>query len=156
MASEPSRGAGLVAALGVVLALGAAVSATELFVAPPYRQTAIRLLSALVLLVALARVRAIVAAAVERRAAWGDDEVGAGWLDRRAADPRLQRFRDEIRFSVRSQSYFEHLLWPRLAALARGRGGSPAGLEKPAARRFGLGPSVAALGRLITLLETRR
>ena len=155
MAPEPSRGAGLVAALGVVLALGAAVSATELFVAPPYRQTAIRLLSAFVLLVALARVRAIVAAAVERRAAWGD-EVGQGWLDRRAADPRFQRYRDEIRFSVRSQSYFEHLLWPRLAALARGRGGSSAGLEKPAARRFGLGPSVAALDRLIALLETRR
>ena len=154
MASEPSRGAGLVAALGTVLALGAVVLATELFVASPYRQTAIRLLSALVLLVALARVRAIVAAAVERRAAWGD-ESPESWLDRRPADPRFQRFRDEIRFSVRSHSYFEHLLWPRLAALARGRGGSPAGLEKPAARRFGLGPSVAALSRLITLLESR-
>ena len=69
MASEPSRGAGLVAALGTVLALGAAVLATELFVASPYRQTAIRLLSAFVLLVALTRVRAIVAAAIERRAA---------------------------------------------------------------------------------------
>ena len=155
MAPEPSRGAGLVAALGVVLALGAAVSATELFVAPPYRQTAIRLLSVFVLLVALARVRAIVAAAVERRAAWGD-EVGQGWLDRPPADPRFQRFHDEIRFSVRSHSYFEHLVWPRLAALARARGGSPAAFEKPAARRFGLGPSVAALGRLIASLEAPR
>jgi hypothetical protein len=71
-------------------------------------------------------------------------------------DPRFQRFRDEIRFSVRSHSYFEHLLWPRLGALARGRGSSPAGLERPAARRFGLGPSVAALGRLIALLEAPR
>jgi hypothetical protein len=156
LASEPSRGAALVAALATVLALGAAVLATELFVTPAYRPTAIRLICALVLLLALARVRAIVAAAVERRAAWGADEVGEGWLDRRAEDPRLQRFRDEIRFSVRSHSYFEHLLWPRLAALARARGGLPAGPEKPAARRFGLGPSVAALGRVIAALETRR
>ena len=155
MASEPSRRAGLVAALATVLAVGAAVLATELFVAADYRQAAIRLLCALVLLVALARVRAIVAAAVERRAPWGD-AVGESWLDRRPADPRFRRAHDEIRFSVRSHSYFEHLLWPRLAALARGRGGSPAGLEKPAGRRFGLGPSVAALGRVIDLLEARR
>ena len=155
MACEPSRGAALLATLGTVLALGAAVLATELFVASPYRQTAIRLLSVFVLLVALARVRAIVAAAVERRAAWGD-EVGQGWLDRPPADPRFQRFHDEIRFSVRSHSYFEHLVWPRLAALARARGGSPAAFEKPAARRFGLGPSVAALGRLIASLEAPR
>jgi len=133
LAPEPSRGAGLVAALGVLVALGAAVSLTEFFVAPGYRQTAIRLISALVLLVALARVRPIVAAAVERRVAWGD----------------------EIRFSVRSQSYFEHLLWPRLVALARARGGSPEA-EKPSGRRFGRGPSVTALARLIGSLETRR
>ncbi|PYN88789.1 MAG: hypothetical protein DMD87_09140 [Candidatus Rokuibacteriota bacterium] len=154
MAPEPSRGAGLVAALGVLVALGAAVSLTEFFVAPGYRQTAIRLISALVLLVALARVRPIVAAAVERRVAWGD-EILDGWADRRAADSRLARLRDEIRFSVRSQSYFEHLLWPRLVALARARGGSPEA-EKPSGRRFGRGPSVTALARLIGSLETRR
>jgi len=156
LASEPSRGAGLVAALGALVALGVAVSLTEFFVAPGYRQTAIRLISALVLLVALARVRAIVAASVERRAAWGADAIGEGWPDRRAVDSRLSRLRDEIRFSVRSQSYFEHLLWPRLVALARARGGSPERLEKPPGRRFGQGPSVAALARLIASLETRR
>jgi hypothetical protein len=155
LAPEPSRGAGFVAALVVLVALGAAVSLTEFFVAPGYRHTAVRLISALVLLVALARVRAIVAAAVERRAAWGD-EILDGWPDRRAADSRLARLRDEIRFSVRSQSYFEHLLWPRLVALGRARGGSPERAEKPSGRRFGRGPSITALARLIGSLETRR
>ena len=156
MAPEPRRGAGLVAALGVLVALGAAVSATEFFVAPGYRQIAIRLISAVILLVALARVRAIVLASVERRAAWGADETGEGWPNRPATDSRLSRVRDEIRFSVRSQSYFEHLLWPRLVALARARGGSAETLEKPPGRRFGLGPSIEALARLIATLEARR
>ena len=76
MAPEPRRGAGVVAALVVLVALGVAVSLTEFFVAPPYRQTAIRLFSALILLVAVSRVRAIVLASVERRAAWGEGALG--------------------------------------------------------------------------------
>ena len=156
MAPEPGRGAGFVAALVILVALGAAVSLTEFFVAPGYRQTAIRLISAVILLVALSRVRAIVLASVERRAAWGDGAIGEGSPDRHATDSRLARFRDEIRFSVRSQSYFEHLLWPRLVALARARGGSAEALEKPPGRRFGLGPSIDALARVIASLETRR
>jgi hypothetical protein len=156
LAPEPRRGAGLVAALGVLVALAAAVSLTEFFVAPGYRQIAIRLISAVILIVALARVRAIVLASVERRAAWGADEIGEGGPDRPATDSRLSRVRDEIRFSVRSQSYFEHLLWPRLVALARSRGGSPDTLEKPPGRSFGRGPSVAALARVIASLEARR
>jgi len=157
LASEPRRGAGIVTVLVVLAALGAAVSLTELFVAPPYRQAAIRLFSAAVLLVAVARVRAIVLASVERRAAWGAGALGEAWPGRRDADPRLARFRDEIRFSVRSHSYFEHLLWPRLVALARARGANdPEALAKPPGRRFGLGPSVAALTRVIASLESRR
>jgi hypothetical protein len=144
-----------VVVLVVLAALGAAVSLTEFFVAPPYRQTAIRLFSALILLVALSRVRAIVLASVERRAAWGGDVLGEAWPARRDADSRLARFRDEIRFSVRSHSYFEHLLWPRLVALARARGAAEA-LAKPPGRRFGLGPSLAALTRVIASLERHR
>jgi hypothetical protein len=156
LGSEASRGAALAAALGVLLALGVAISLTELFVAPGYRPMAIQLMSAVILLVALARVRAIVAAAVERREAWGVRALGEGWPDRHAVDTRLARVRDEIRFSARSQSYFEHLLWPRLVALAAIRGGSPARLEKPPGRRLGLGPSMAALDRVIAALEDSR
>jgi hypothetical protein len=156
LAPERSRAAGLVATLVVVAALGAAVSLTELFVAQGYRPTAIRLIGALVLLVAVSRVRAIVQACVERRPAWGIDETGEGGPVGPATDARAARFHDEIRFSARSQSYFEHLLWPRLVALARSRGGSPDTLEKPSGRAFGRGPSVAALARVIASLEARR
>jgi hypothetical protein len=156
LAPEPSRAAGLVATLVVVAALGAAVSLAELFVAQGYRPTAIRLIGALVLLIAVSRVRAIVQACVERRPAWGADETGEGGPNRGAADAHAARFDDEIRFSVRSQSYFEHLLWPRLVALARTRGGSPEALEKPPGRTLGRGPSLAALARVIASLEARR
>jgi hypothetical protein len=156
LAPERSRGAGLVAALVVVVALGAAISLTELVVAQGYRPTAIRLIGALVLLVAVSRVRTIVQGSVERRPAWGVDETGEGGSDGRVTDARATRFDDEIRFSARSQSYFEHLLWPRLVALARSRGGSPDTLEKPPGRTFGRGPSLAALARVIASLEARR
>jgi hypothetical protein len=155
VAPEASRGRGVAAAIVVVIALGAGISLTELFVAPGYRQTAMRLVGALVLLLAVSRARAIVAACVERRSAWAADVTSEGWSDP-AADSRFTRFRDEIRFSARSQSYFEHLLWPRLVALARARGVSAETLEKPAGRRLGRGPSLAALDRLIASLETRR
>ncbi|MGH7301912.1 MAG: hypothetical protein ACRELZ_01385 [Candidatus Rokuibacteriota bacterium] len=155
MAPEPTRGAGVGAALVVVVALGVGIALTEVFVAPGYRQTAMRLIGALVLLIAVSRARRIVRARVERRSAWAADEPGEGWAGP-MADSRLTRFRDEIRFSARSQSYFEHLLWPRLVALARARGVSIEALAKPPGRRLGRGPSLAALDRLLAALETRR
>ena len=153
---EPGRAAGVAAALIVFAALAVAVSLTEFFVARDYRETAIRLLGALVLLLAVSPARAIVRAAVERRARWGaDDPGGTGW-ETPAQDSRFARLHDEIKSSARSQSYFEHLLWPRLVALARAAGVPPDALEKPPGRRFGRGPSVAALSRLIASLEARR
>jgi hypothetical protein len=153
---EPSRGAGLVRAFVVFVALVAGISLTEFFVAQGYRQTAVRLVAALVLLVAVSRVRAIVRASVERRATWGVDGTGESRSEPHAPDSRFARFHDEIRFSARSQSYFEHLLWPRLVDLARAAGTSTDALDKPPGRRFGRGPSIAALARLIASLETRR
>jgi hypothetical protein len=153
---EPSRGAGIVAVIGVLVALAAGISLTELFVAQGYRQAAMGLIAAVVLLVAVSRIRTLVQAAVERRPAWGADPAWEPWPERRAADSRLARFHDEIRSSTRSQSYFEHLLWPRLVALARARGVSPESFAKPAGRRFGRGPSLAALARLLATLEARR
>ena len=156
MPAEPGRGAGLLAGLAVFLALGAAVALTESFVAEGYRATAIRLIAALVLLIAVSRVRAIVHGTVERRPAWGAEDAAEGLPDTEAADPRWARLHDEIRFSARSQSYFDHLLWPRLVALARERGGSADTLEKPPGRSFGRGPSVAGLARVIASLEALR
>ena len=156
MAPEPGWRAGLVATFVVVAALGGAVALTETFVAPAHRTTAIRLIAGLVLLVAVSRVRAIVRAALGPRPSWGVADAAQGRGPRPLTDARLARFYDEIRFSARSQSYFEHLLWPRLVALARERGGSAETLVKPPARRFGRGPSVAALSRVVAALEARR
>jgi hypothetical protein len=150
---EPSRGTGVVAAVIVLVALAGGISLAEFFVAPAYRETAVRLLAAVVLLVAVSPVRAIVRASTERPAPWGEGDAGP---DARAQDPRFARFHDEIKSSARSQSYFEHLLWPKLVALARAGGASADTLEKPPGRRFGRGPSVGALARLIASLEARR
>ncbi len=152
---EPSRGTGVVAAVIVLVALAAGISLAEFFVAPGYRETAVRLLAALVLLVAVSPVRAIVRASTERPAPWGEGDAAPG-PDARPQDPRFARFHDEIKSSARSQSYFEHLLWPKLVALARAGGASADTLEKPPGRRFGRGPSVGALTRLIAALEARR
>ena len=138
----------------VAVALGVAVLLTEYFVAPAYRETAIRLLAAFLLFLAVSPVRAIVRAATERRALWGDGSEHPP--ERRAPDPRFARFHDEIRSSARSQSYFEHLLWLRLVALAQSTGIPADGLEKPRGRSFGRGPSIAELTRLIAALERRR
>jgi hypothetical protein len=156
LALEPGRRAGLVATFVVVAALAGAVALTEAFVAPAHRATAIRLIAGLALLIAVSRVRVIVRAAVGPRPSWGADEAAEARAHRPLTDARLARFYDEIRFSARSQSYFEHLLWPRLVALARDRGGPSETLVKPPARRFGRGPSVAALSRVVASLEARR
>ena len=151
---ETGRPAGVVAVLLVAVALCVAVVLTEYFVAPAYRETAIRLLAAVLLFLAVSPVRAIVRAATERRAPWGG--VDEHPSERRGQDPRFARFHDEIRSSARSQSYFEHLLWPRLIALAQSTGIPADALEKPRGRSFGRGPSIAELTRVIAALERRR
>ncbi|PYN76227.1 MAG: hypothetical protein DMD96_26235 [Candidatus Rokuibacteriota bacterium] len=150
MASRESiRWAGLAGALALLAALVAAVVLIEVLVAPSLRQPATRVVGAVVLLLAVFRIRAVVRASIERPTAWGVDDAGHP----RAPDPRLSRFHDEITFSTRSHSYFEHMLWPRLVALARGGTGPSGGLEKPPGRRLGRGPSLEALARLVASLE---
>jgi hypothetical protein len=67
-------------------------------------------------------------------------------------DERFLRLRDELRFSTRSRTYFDTILWPQLHRLDLG-----GGLTAPPARR-GLGrdgPSLRALERLVSTLEGR-
>lgn len=76
-------------------------------------------------------------------------------IERRRA-PLFVVLRDEVQHSVESQGYFEHVLWPRLEALAARRVGGPAeaSLPKPAGRRLlRRGPSLAALRALIARIE---
>ena len=151
---EPRRAGTIVGALALVGAMVAGIAAIQLLVDQSYRVAAIRLVAAVVLLLAIGRIRAFVRSAVEWPSAWEDRTGEPAWAP--PAHGRFEHFHDEIRFSARSQRYFDHVLWPRLNELARETPDSPARLERPAGRRFGRGPSLAALRALLDALEKRR
>ena len=150
-AGEPGRAATIAGTLTLVAALVAGIASIELLVDHSYRAAAIRLVAAAVLLVAVSRIRAFVRAAVEWPSAWEERAGETGWAP--PTHGQFEHFHDEITFSTRSHSYFEHMLWPRLVALARGGTGPSGGLEKPPGRRLGRGPSLEALARLVASLE---
>lgn len=154
---EPRRAAALVGALVLVVVLVAGIALIEFLMAEPYRQAAIRLVAALVLLLVVARIRARVRTSIELGAA-GDSErpSQAGWAPPSFSHTAFEHFHDEIRFSARSQRYFEHVLWPRLSTLGRAGAAPATPLDKPPGRRFGRGPSLEALRGLIASLERRR
>jgi hypothetical protein len=153
---QPRRVAAVIGALALGGAVVVAVTLIELLVDPAYRSGTIRLVAALALLVAVARVRASVAASIPD-ATWDARRPSAlGWAPPSFNHTAFEHFHDEIRFSARSQRYFDHVLWPRLQTLARA-GAAPATLlEKPPGRSFGRGPSLAALRALVAALERRR
>ena len=154
---EPKWGPALAAALLLVIVLVAGIVLIQFLVDQPYRPAAIRLIAASVLLVAVFRVRAFVRASTERPPAWDAERAGeARWAPASSAHTQFEHFHDEMKFSVRSQRYFEHVLWPRLCELARVGGEPAAWLDRPPGRRFGRGPSLEALRVLIASLERRR
>ena len=150
---EPSRVAAVAGVVVVVAALVTAVSLIEFLVASPYRAAATRLVGAAVLAIAVLRVRTVIGALIERPSRWGG---AAPAVLPHVSDTRFERYHEEIKFSARSQSYFDHMLWPKLVELSHAEGASTGTLEKPPGRSFGRGPSLAALGRLIASLEPRR
>jgi hypothetical protein len=153
---EPRRVAALIGALALGGALIVAVTLIDLLVDVAYRSAAIRLVAALALLVVVARIRASVAASISD-AAWDARRPPAtAWAPPSFTHTAFEHFHDEIRFSARSQRYFEHVLWPRLTTLARAGAAPVVPLEKPPGRSFGRGPSPAALRALVAALERRR
>ena len=152
--AEPRRAASIVGALALAGAMVAGIAAIQLLVDQSYRGAAIRLVAALVLLIAVGRIRAGVRSSVEWPSAWEDRAGETAWAP--PTHGQFEHFHDEIRFSARSQRYFDHVLWPRLNELASEATDSPARLDRPAGRRFGRGPSLAALGALLDALEQRR
>lgn len=65
--------------------------------------------------------------------------------------PRLLKLRDELKYSNRSWSYFDHVLWPELQHLSARRKTS---LAKAAAGWIpGRGPSLRALSAVIDQIE---
>lgn len=151
---EPRRAATIVGALALVGAMTAGIAAIQLLVDQSYRGAAIRLVAAVVLLLAIGRIRAFVRSAVEWPSAWEDRAGEPAWAP--PAHGQFEHFHDEIRFSARSQRYFDHVLWPRLNELASEATDSPTRLARPEGRRFGRGPSLTALGALLDALEKRR
>lgn len=151
---ERSGAATIVGALALVVAMAAGIASIQLLVDQSYRGAAIRLVAAVVLLLAVGRIRAFVRSAVEWPSAWEDRVAETAWAP--PTHGRFEHFHDEIRFSARSQRYFDHVLWPRLNELASEATDSPARLERPAGRPFGRGPSLAALAALLDALEKRR
>lgn len=153
-ADRPSRAAVLAGFLALAVALVVGILIIQFLVDQPYTHAAVRLVAAAVLVVAVSRIRAVVSALVERPSAWEERAGEARWTP--SPHSHFEHFHDEIRFGARSRRYFDHVLWPRLCALAR-EGTEPAApLERPPGRRFGRGPSLEALRALIASLERRR
>jgi hypothetical protein len=136
---------GFVAVLLVLAAIPA-----YLTLAPPWRPLAARLACAALLAVVSLRVIRAVRASLDARAASALD-TPAPPTPGPELDERFVRLRDEVVFSTRSRQYFESILWPRLQ-----RAGAVE--PPPRTRRRGPrrdGPSLDALGRLVTALEER-
>ena len=72
--------------------------------------------------------------------------------------PLYVKLRDEVRFSEKSQAYFEHVLWPRILRLLALRAGQPLAAVPvmPGGRRLlRRGPSLTTLRNLIAGIEER-
>jgi hypothetical protein len=151
---EPRRAATIAGAVALVGAMVAGIASIQYLVDQSYRGAAIRLVAAVVLLIAVTRIRAFIRSAVERPSAWDDRAGESVWAP--PAHGQFEHFHDEIRSSARSQRYFDHVLWPRLNELASEATDSPTRLERPAERPFGRGPSLTTLGALLDALEKRR
>jgi hypothetical protein len=116
------------------------------FVEPTWRLLVARLATALVLGLALLRLRRTLADCLARGGASALDEAH----DRPGTLPdvpyRLLELAHDVRAALRSRRHFEKVLWPRLMAL------TPRPLVRPPSRR-GRGPSLAALRDVISIIE---
>lgn len=71
-------------------------------------------------------------------------------------DASLVKLRGELVDSVKSRSYFDRVLWPRLQVIAATRHSGGDEIEPPPKGRFAWrGPSASALAALISRLEER-
>jgi hypothetical protein len=155
-----SREPGVLGLLGTGLVLGgtlfAGLALVELFVDPSYRSTAAWLVAGAVLGVAALRIRGRVRQRLGAQARSGFEAATAGASAARLERARIHSLVDEVRFSTRSQRYFDGVFWPQLCRLAEETTGEPPSLPKPPARSFGRGPSLATLEAIVAAIEARR
>jgi len=72
-------------------------------------------------------------------------------------DPSLVKLRGELADSVKSRSYFDKVLWPRLLATTAANNPGENEIEPPPKARFSRrGPSLTTLGTLVARLERRK
>ena len=72
----------------------------QFLVDQPYRQAAIRLVAASVLLLAVIRIRAFVRASIERPSAWDAERAGESrWVPPSSMNVQFEHFHDEIRLA---------------------------------------------------------
>jgi hypothetical protein len=144
----------IVAGYALLLAIVAAVT-SFLYdtVAPANQPIAVRLAVALVVGVVLLHLRAH----FRSDPRWEPPSAFEDALNAPAPPPKLNaafvKLREEVVNGAASRSYFDKILWPRLAALARARGQE---IEMPpsADRRWpDRGPSRRAIAALIERLE---
>jgi hypothetical protein len=119
------------------------------WVEPSWRGLVARAASALVLGVALLRLRRLLTDRLESDGPWPLDEARRRPRSERAVPHHFRDLASDVRAALRSRRYFERGLWPRLTALA----------TRPLARpslRPGSGPSLAGLRRVVADIEEER
>src|SRR5262249_44425705 len=108
----------------LLLVVGAAAGFIHDSAAPANRPMVIRLAVGLVVAVALIHLRVH----FRRARRWQPPSVFAAALRRQPIeaklDPGFIRLREQVANGSASRSYFDKVLWPRLLALARARGGA--------------------------------
>ena len=146
---------------GYLLFLGILVLAMTpvyFYADPSHRPTVVLLGGALFLGVALIHLRNLARECLEAQPPSAFETA----LHRAPPEPRVAplfvKLQNEIRFSIKSQQYFEQVLWPRILHLLAARTGQQlaAAPVMPGGRRLlRRGPSPAALRDLIAELEER-
>lgn len=123
------------------------------FAEPAYRPPVVRAAAGLVLGVVLLHARGLVRQSLESDPPSLFDAALARVPAVPVLDRLFEQLRSEVTFGTRSVSYFEHVLWPRLARLYAGVGGDGALAKPPGWRWLGRGPSLAALGEVVAAVE---
>lgn len=134
--------------------LFAGLVAIELLVDVPSRKAATQLAAAVVLGLAILKIRTLVRLRLERQAGSAFDAATERGSAEGFDHTRFHQLHDDVRFAAKSQRHFDLVVWPRLVRLAATAAGPP--LPKPPGRSFGRGPSLEALAALVAVIEARR
>jgi hypothetical protein len=145
----------IAAYVALVSALAGPTMAFYLSASDAHKPLVIRFPVALIVAVAFIHIHGNIRRALDRAPASEFEQALHPAPAAPKVDPFFLKLRENLKNSIVSWGYFEHVMWPRLLALADRRG-STQPLERPSRnwlpRR---GPSLRAIDSLITHLERR-